>query len=273
MSISVKKEFDVSKGVLLADKYSHNQDPKGLLMSEKLDGIRAIWTGSKLLSRNNKPIHAPEFFLKGFPKGDALDGELFVGRQRFENTGFVKKKKPINSEWAEVKFYVYDAPQHKGTFEERLKFIKNIITKSKSSSLVYVKHTIVKNYSHMMKQFNDIVSKGGEGIMLRVPTSPYVQKRSKFLLKVKPTDDAEGKVVGKIEGTGKMKGMLGAIQMQLVSDPSIKFKIGTGFSVAERKQIWSNSKFIGKLITFTFKGLTKYGVPRFPSFLRKANTF
>ena len=43
----------------------HN--PLGWMMSEKFDGIRAIWTGKEFWSRNEKPIFAPKFFTEKFP--------------------------------------------------------------------------------------------------------------------------------------------------------------------------------------------------------------
>lgn len=53
-------------------------------MSEKLDGLRAVWNGKILLSRNGNPFYAPEFFTKDLPKDTVLDGELFLGRGMFQ---------------------------------------------------------------------------------------------------------------------------------------------------------------------------------------------
>ena len=56
-----------------------------------------------------------------------------------------------------------------------------------------------------------ILDKNGEGVMLKDPTSEYVGKRSRKLLKVKKFDDAEATIIGFHKGTGKYKGMMGAI--------------------------------------------------------------
>ena len=45
-------------------------------MSEKYDGIRALWTGSGLYSRKGNKIKCPEFFTLHLPPF-ALDGELW----------------------------------------------------------------------------------------------------------------------------------------------------------------------------------------------------
>lgn len=55
----------------------------GYVMSEKLDGVRALWDGAALKSRSGKPIAAPKCFTQNLPPF-ALDGELFIARGRFE---------------------------------------------------------------------------------------------------------------------------------------------------------------------------------------------
>jgi len=52
------------------------------MMSEKLDGMRAVWKGGGLLTRNNHPIHYPPYFTDAWPK-ETLDGELWLGRGQF----------------------------------------------------------------------------------------------------------------------------------------------------------------------------------------------
>eukprot|EP00828_Plagiopyla_frontata_P043955 TRINITY_DN7024_c0_g1_i6.p1 TRINITY_DN7024_c0_g1~~TRINITY_DN7024_c0_g1_i6.p1 ORF type:complete len:362 (+),score=64.24 TRINITY_DN7024_c0_g1_i6:161-1246(+) len=62
--------------VMLAHKYEDNQvNPKGYFMSEKLDGIRCYWNGSKMFSRNGNQFFCPKWFTRGWPKSQ-LDGEL-----------------------------------------------------------------------------------------------------------------------------------------------------------------------------------------------------
>ena len=57
-------------------------DPTGWFMSEKLDGVRCYWNGKTLYSRNKNIFYAPKFFTEGWPNSP-LDGELFLGRDRF----------------------------------------------------------------------------------------------------------------------------------------------------------------------------------------------
>jgi len=262
--------FNVSKGVLLASVYDNSIDPTGYFASEKFDGVRAIWTGSKLVSRTNKPINAPQWFLNDFPKGIALDGELYIKRCAFqETTSIVLKKVPIDDEWKCIKFVSFDIPSDSSIFKARFENLKKLIKKLKSKHITLAEHTEIKSKEHMRKMYKNIVEKNGEGLMLRKPNSIYVQKRSKNLLKVKPTDDSEAIITDMIEGKGKDKGRMGALVVKLYKDPKITFKIGTGFDDKQRQNMWDSRKdMIGTIVSFGFKGLTDSGKPRHPAFIR-----
>jgi len=270
---SNKEPFNVSKGVTLAEKYN-NRDPKGLMMSEKLNGVRAVWTGKELKSRSDKPIYAPSWFLKTLPINVPLNGELFLNRGKFEDTtSIVKKKVPINNEWKKVKFMAFNTPTTKPIkFSNRynkLKSLESIICENlKDCPFQLVSQTEVKNKNHLKKEYNRVLELGGEGMMLRNPNSLYEQKRTKSLLKVKPEMNAEAIILDIIEGKGKDQGKMGALQVKLPN--SVKtFKVGTGFDDKQRRNFWEQKEqYKGNTITFGYQGLTKYKVPRFPKFIR-----
>lgn len=54
-------------GVMLARDYSDDLDPRGWWLSEKLDGVRGLWTGRQLLTRTGNRIAAPDWWLRGLP--------------------------------------------------------------------------------------------------------------------------------------------------------------------------------------------------------------
>ena len=270
---SNKEPFNVSKGVTLAEKYN-NRDPKGLLMSEKLNGVRAVWTGKELKSRADKPIYAPSWFLNTLPRNVPLNGELFLNRGKFEDTtSIVKKKVPINNEWKKIKFMAFNTPTTKPIkFSNRynkLKSLESIICENlKDCPFQLVSQTKVKNRNHMKSEYNKVLKLGGEGMMLRNPNSLYEQKRTKDLLKVKPDMNSEAIIINMTEGKGKNKGKMGALQVKLQN--SVKtFKVGTGFNSTQRQNFWNKKEqYKGNTITFGYQGLTKYGIPRFPKFIR-----
>ena len=59
--------------ILLAEVYRNQVDVTKYLVSEKLDGVRAIWDGETLRFRSGKQINAPKWFVDGLPK-TPLDG-------------------------------------------------------------------------------------------------------------------------------------------------------------------------------------------------------
>mgnify|MGYP003685684679 FL=1 len=114
--------------------------------------------------------------------------------------------------------------------------------------------------------FYKIVKKGGEGIMLRSPHSPYEGKRSSHLLKVKQLFDDECRIIGYNKGSGKYSNMLGAFKCELIKNNNIKFTI-SGMDDSIRKN-YLNTHPIGTKVTFTYMGLSSNGVPRHPNYLR-----
>src|SRR5437868_6812014 len=71
--------------LLLAETWDGVTDPKGWWLSEKLDGVRAYWTGTGFSSRLGNVFHAPAWFTEGLP-AVPLDGELWLGRKQFQRT-------------------------------------------------------------------------------------------------------------------------------------------------------------------------------------------
>ena len=114
----------------------------------------------------------------------------------------------------------------------------------------------------LLNMLDEIVTKGGEGLMLHRADSLYHSGRSDDLLRLKPWQDAEATVVEILPGKGKFNGMMGSL---LVTDESgRRFRIGTGFSNKERK----NPPTVGTVITYKFTGTTKKVLPKFASYLR-----
>ena len=104
---------------LLAKVY-RQEDVSQWLVSEKLDGVRAIWNGEKLRFRSGNLIHAPNWFTENFP-AQAMDGELWLGRGTFDRlSGIVRKKIPDERDWKQVRYMLFELPESSGTFSERV---------------------------------------------------------------------------------------------------------------------------------------------------------
>lgn len=243
--------------VMLAKTYS-DQDPRGWLMSEKLDGVRALWDGTQLLTRNGNTIHAPEWFTDALPT-TALDGELWSGRGQFQRTvGAVRRHSPIAAEWENIIYMVFDAPATEGGFEDRIEAAQQQTMLAQRSGVVQVVQQVVCGGASNLDAFYDhLTNQGAEGVMLRRPGSAYEAKRSANLLKRKPTLTDEAEVIGHEPGKGRHSGRVGAL---LCRWKGVVFSVGTGLSDALREA----PPAVGALVTFSFQCLTDSGVPRFP---------
>ena len=232
------------------------------LVSEKYDGIRAIWTGSELLTRQGNPISAPEWFTAPLP--DVwLDGELWTKRQNFEElSSIVRTQIPEEERWREVQYMVFDMPDAQLPFEERYKNYSNLIEQINTEHIKAVKQQRFHSNHELSKHLQALVEQGAEGLMLHLATAHHQSGRSDALLKLKPYFDDEAEVIAHLPGKGKYTDMLGALRVR--NQQGIEFSIGTGLTDAER----ANPPPVGSIITYKYHGYTNNGVPRFASFLR-----
>ena len=245
--------------LLLAHSWEETCDPLGWWISEKLDGVRAYWTGSQFLSREGNVFHAPAWFTKGLPR-TPLDGELWSGRKKFQQTLSIVKSHTSGEAWKRVRYLVFDAPSHRGHFEARMDAVEQLVENAPFAQAV--KHYQCKGVGHMHHELAAVEKLGGEGLMLRLQGSLYDPKRSRSLLKVKTFHDAEAKVVGYFPGKGKHAGVIGGVIVQMPGGN--RFKIGGGFTDAQRR----SPPKIGSVITYKYQELSDSGTPRFASFMR-----
>ena len=251
--------------LLLAKVYKQNNQLDDYWVSEKLDGVRAYWNGKNLISRQGNIIQAPDWFIEVLPN-IKLDGELWISRAQFEVlSGRVRKKSPIDNEWREIKYMIFDLPKSKENFTQRIKQLKNIISNINVEHIQLIKQFKVSSHQVLMKKLDELVKLKAEGLMLHRGVSFYKSGRHDDLVKLKRYFDAEAIVIKHIEGKGKFKGLLGSILVETKN--KIRFKIGSGFSLKERK----SPPKIGTEITYKYFGLTRKGTPRFASYLRIRN--
>jgi len=252
--------------VLLAHVWENDVDLVGWWMSEKLDGVRAYWDGRRFLSRLGNEYIAPTWFTAGLPNAP-LDGELWVGRKQFQRCVSIVRKHEAHDEWREVRYLIFDAPAHKAPIEDRLQHIQETLARHKPAYAQYHSHEVCRGVDHMRQELRRVEALGGEGLMMRRPRSHYEVGRSHTLLKVKSFHDAEARVIGHQPGTGKHKGRLGALLVEMPN--GTQFAVGTGLSDAER----SSPPAIGSIITYRYQELSDGGVPRFPSYVGVRHDF
>jgi DNA ligase-1 len=253
--------------LLLAQDYQDNIDVRQYWISEKLDGVRAYWDGEQLISRGGNIIQAPAWFTADFPSRP-LDGELWFARQQFEQIlSTVSKQQPVNSEWQQLAYYIFELPQAEGTFTERIRMMQLLVKQQNSPYLQLVPQFRVADKATLLARLAELEQAGAEGLMLHHQDARYKTGRSADLLKLKTYQDAEATVIGYRPGKGKYQGMVGAL---LVRTPEgLEFAIGSGLTDALRQ----TPPEIGTDITYRYNGYTSNGIPRFARFLRVRQAF
>ncbi|WP_457424571.1 DNA ligase [Roseateles sp. P5_E7] len=248
---------------LLAKNAPAGVDPTPYLVSEKLDGVRALWDGTTLRFRSGRTVAAPAWFLAALPK-TPLDGELWMGRRSFDVlSAAVRRTEPVDAEWRRISYRAFELPAGEGMFEQRADKLKALA----SDIVVPIEQQRFKSNAELRAKLKQVVDVGGEGLMLHRADAPVASGRSDLLLKLKPLADAEAVVVGHEPGKGRFRGQLGALELQ--TPEGVRFKLGTGFSDAQRR----DPPAIGATVTYRYRDLTPSGKPRFASFLRVAEAF
>lgn len=265
-----------------------------VLVSPKLDGVRATIQNGKVMSRALKPIpnkYVQELF--GKPELEGLDGELILGDPT-EKDAFRKTTSAVMTQEGkpEVTFFVFDKFHPQAQFTLRLGEAERIVSSYESNLIMMVCHVVLGSAAQVHETESHWVEHGFEGLMIRSPHGPYKQGRSTlkegYLLKLKRFCDGEALVLGFEEqmhnaneattnelGYTKHSshkenmipaGCLGALLVKDVKT-GIEFSIGTGFDENDRRIIWGNrGHYIGKIVTYRYFPTGSKEKPRFPTY-------
>ena len=269
----------------------------GWYMSVKLDGMRAVWVpwtrdidcskisfaddkgiATGLWSRYAKIIHAPDWFLDDLPDR-MLDGELYLGVGKFEETMSILRRKKPDDRWQSIHYSVFDLPWNV-IFQTKRRESGIIVPEVRPISFEKVREIVEPGQYHsaleqvqlpvndtavevVLEKLDEVVSQGGEGVMVRKPGSIWTPIRSRDLLKVKPFNDAEAVVIGHNPGKGRNEGRLGSLRVKY---GETEFDL-SGFTDAQRDNAITEFP-VGSVVTFRYRELTASGVPKEARFWR-----
>ena len=261
-----------------------------VVVSPKLDGVRATFIGGVLRTRSLKPLanRAIQLIRSNYP----LDGELIVGdptsKSVFRDT--MKVVSAFDAPIDDLMYHVFDIV-YEGSFKSRLHAAHASIEGSKF--MVPVPHVLVENETSLLRCEEVYLEEGYEGVMIRDPAGKYKFGRSTAreggLLKMKRKLQSEARVIGfeeQMHNANELKtdnlgyaersshqanmvpmNCLGAL---IVKDlkTGVEFNVGTGFTAEDRAGIWKQKDtLIWKLISYEY---LPYGVkdkPRHPVFM------
>jgi DNA ligase-1 len=154
------------------------EDVTGWLASVKMDGIRAIWDGETLRTRNGKDLNPPVWFTSGLPDR-RLDGELWMGNGTFDRLVSILQKP--NGDWMGIKFMIFDLAES-GTVESRIMALESIELPPHAERVI---HIPIIGHLDLDDMERIVVAGGGEGCVIRRPGSPYRPGRMGDTIKVK----------------------------------------------------------------------------------------
>ncbi|MDR3368301.1 DNA ligase [Rhodoferax sp.] len=248
--------------LMLAGLWSVGHNPNAYLVSEKLDGVRAFWDGQSLRFRSGRTIAAPGWFIAALPK-TALDGELWLGRGRFDElSGTVRRDLPVDADWHQLRYMIFDLPGSQEPFAERAQTIERVVAQVHQPWLQAVPQQRVADAAALQVLLQQTVKDGGEGLVLHRANALWSPGRSDALLKFKLAPDDDARVVAHRPGKGRNAGKLGALLLEMPNGQ--RFALGTGFTDAQRE----NPPAVGSVVTYRYRDRTPKGLPRFASFLR-----
>ncbi len=277
---------------VLANKY----DPKRLekskndwYVSRKLDGVRCLILiepkkkSVKFFSRTGKEFHTL-LILKNeilinielFHEAVVLDGEIVSMKNGVEDfTNLMKEIKKKNHVMKNPKYFIFDMLKKEDFFNLKSEEIySERLKKFKKINIYFVFFEVLEQNKYTDDDFSKLIEKSEknnwEGLMLREDVK-YEGKRTNSLLKYKKMHDEEYKVIDIIKGPwreiSKETKLENTIETMVAVIIDYKdTKVGSGFSLEERKHFYKNPEsIIGKIITVQYFEKTKDSL-RFPIF-------
>ncbi len=249
-------------GLELASPWPGGRSPAGYAVSEKLDGVRAVWDGQQLRFRSGRPLAAPGWLLAVMPP-QPLDGELWLGRGQFDRLSAIVRSSPVDDlAWQTLRFMVFDMPGQPGSFAQRYARLQAVVAQAGQPWLQAIAQVPGSDAASLERQLHDLTRAGGEGLVLHRWDAFWQPGRSQALFKYKLQPDAEATVLAHLPGKGKYAGRTGALVLE--SADGLRFAIGSGLRDAQR----DHPPPVGAQVTFRYRGLTPTGLPRFATLVR-----
>jgi len=249
-------------GAMLAKTYNGEMPYEGMFISLKLDGLRAIFKGGQLYTRNGHVIQGVQHITRELSPDRSYDGELLIPNLHFqESSGKLRSF----SACPDAVYHIFDLPEDNGRFEGRLAEMRHQeYAYAGHPHIRFVRHSLVKDTEAIQRNFAKAIAAGYEGLVIKTVDHFYQTKRSSDWLKLKLVQSEDLPIIGFFEGEGKYVGSLGGI---IVDRDGVPVKVGGGFSDDLRHEIWDNQdRYLGLIVEVLYHEVTPDGSLRHPRF-------
>ena len=241
---------------MLLSPYNPNLIKNGKVywVSEKFDGWRLIYQKGRFLSRTGKEIDVPDTIRNAvielnLPSHVVLDGELWLGRQTFQQIPTALACKD-----SKLKYLVFDIPSVQGTFGDRRKTLKRLLSNCCRQSLLVIKHSRISSVEEVDSIYEKFVKKNAEGIVIRSDELMYeFNTRPQHFMKRKPSRDVEVTVIGHANTSRAPKDDPEYISSLVCQINKETFKVSYKARSAPP---------VGSIVTVSYTELTVRGIPK-----------
>ena len=135
-------------------------------------------------------------------------------------------------------------------YSERYEMLYNLFCEYALSRFMLVETVDVANIDEARVHYREMIADGQEGTIVKDKSVGWSNTRSKLTVKFKEIRDIDLRVTAWNEGTGKNKGLLGALTAE-TEDGKIRVNIGTGFSDEQRKT-FTEEYVVGKIVEIEY---------------------
>lgn len=265
-----------------------------LFASPKIDGIRCV-THPLLgpVSRQFKPI--PNVHIRHeLANMDIMysDGELVTldPQGKYDDFNTIQSKVMSHHGTPIFEYLVFDNfLEPEAPYTKRLLYVE-VRNRDMCPFYRVVEQMIIDTPMHLVEYEEKCLEQGYEGIITRLPSSPYKSGRStlkqQWLLKLKRWEDAEGTIIGfeplmrnmneqeqNILGLSERKHRKAGLQEDSLLGFLIletqwgTLRVGSGFDMSMRQEIWEHqNEYQGHIVTFKYQKHGMKELPRFPIF-------
>jgi DNA ligase-1 len=285
MGVSVQTVLKVWPGLIepftvaLAQPLKDQEIEGDGYLEPKFDGVRMTIVDGVAYSRNGRALSSVQHII------DALgplahdwvwDGEALEPGVSFEETnGKIRRGEPAPS----VVFYPFDVIDRSDWRDRDTPALRQrkADLHALTSEGSIAQHGVIKpvfgalvrspTMSELLAFRDAQMAAGYEGGMWKPADRPYEFRRSDAIVKLKKFETIDARIIDTIEGNGKHAGRLGALTVEI--PPDISFEVGSGFTDAERTQLWGVRAMLpGRIVEVRYQNRTAHASARFPTFVR-----